>query len=276
MRKPLAAARVPWGRIRQNLLAIWFRRHIGEEVFRGVKLDGEHFLRKLQAFGRLSADSEAALRALSGQRHGMAPAGEDIISEGDDPREIFLILEGWAYRYKLLEDGRRQIIALFVPGDLCDLNVYILKEMDHSIAALTTVRFARISERQLEDTIDNHPRAMRALWWESLVGAAIQREWTVTIGQRDAYESLAHLLCELYLRLRLVGLVSNRSCPLPLTQRDLADALGLTPTHLGRVLRKLNESGLAQVTRRKLVVHDLGALQRIAMFNPNYLHHQDG
>lgn len=241
---------------------------------RDTQPDGEHFLHKLQAFGPLSAECQAALRALAGQRQSLVPAGEDIISEGDDPREVFLILEGWAYRYKLLEDGRRQIIAIFLPGDLCDLNVYILKEMDHSIAALTPVRIARISEQRLAQTTDDHPRVMRALWWESLVGAAIQREWTVTIGQRDAYESLAHLLCELYLRLRMVRLVSNRSCGFPLLQKDMADALGLTPTHLGRVVRKLNQSGVAEVGRRKLVIHDLRALQRIAKFNPNYLHHR--
>ena len=117
---------------------------------------------------------------------------------------------------------------------------------------------------------------MRALWWDTLVSASIQREWTVSLGQRSAYESLAHLCCEVYLRLRLVGLTDAGRCGFPLTHRDIADALGLTMTHVGRIVRKLNDSGMATLSRRRLSVHDLRALQDAASFNPNYLHHITG
>jgi CRP-like cAMP-binding protein len=231
-----------------------------------------HLIRKLEAFAPLPSKDVAALTALAAKRVCTCAGGEDLISEGDEPKTIFLVLEGWACRYKTLEDGRRQILALFVPGDLCDLHVYILSKMDHSIAALTPLRFAKIAPSDLEELADAHPRVMRALWWESLVTAAIQREWLVSAGQRSAIESLAHLACETYLRLRLVGLAERDSCAFPLTQANIADALGLTQPHVSRVVRELNATGLATLQRRRLTVHDPAGLQALAGFNPNYLH----
>ena len=235
-------------------------------------MSGEFLLRKLQAFGPLSAVSQAAIIELGKNRLRSVKARQDIIREGDDPKDVYLITEGWAYRYKMLEDGERQIIGLFVPGDLCDLHVYILKEMDHSIGAITPLTYAKISPATLDEIGDGHPRVIRALWWETLVNASIQREWTVNLGQRDAYQSLAHLCCEMFLRLRSIGLVKDNVCAFPLTHQDIADSLGLTQTHVGRVVRKLNDSGHAMLHRRELVVHDLAQLQAAASFNPNYLH----
>jgi CRP-like cAMP-binding protein len=235
-------------------------------------MSGEFLLRKLQAYGPLSAVSQAAIIELGKNRLRSVRARQDIIREGDDPKDVYLITEGWAYRYKMLEGGERQIIGLFVPGDLCDLHVYILKEMDHSIGAITPLTYAKISPAMLDEIGDGHPRVIRALWWETLVNASIQREWTVNLGQRDAYQSLAHLCCEMFLRLRSIGLVQNTVCAFPLTHQDIADSLGLTQTHVGRVVRKLNDSGHATLHRRELVVHDLPKLQATALFNPNYLH----
>ncbi len=235
-------------------------------------MSGEFLLRKLQAFGPLSAVSQAAIIELGKNRLRSVKARQDIIREGDDPKDVYLITEGWAYRYKMLEGGERQIIGLFVPGDLCDLHVYILKEMDHSIGAITPLTYAKISPATLDEIGDGHPRVIRALWWETLVNASIQREWTVNLGQRDAYQSLAHLCCEMFLRLRSIGLVKDNACAFPLTHQDIADSLGLTQTHVGRVVRKLNDAGHATLHRRELVVHDLRRLQATASFNPNYLH----
>jgi CRP-like cAMP-binding protein len=248
-------------------------------IYRFCITDGEHvsgayLLRKLQGFGALPVSSRDAVVALGEVRVGTAEPGKDIISEGDDPRDVYLITQGWACRYKILEDGARQVVGLFVPGDLCDLNVYILHKMDHSVGALTQVTYATISPQMVEQLGDAHPRVLRALWWESLVAASIQREWTVNVGQRDAYESLAHLCCEMFLRLRLVGLAKDGVCDFPLTHRDIADALGLTETHVGRVIRKLNDAGAASLRRRVLTVHNLARLQSAAKFNPNYLHQQ--
>jgi CRP-like cAMP-binding protein len=240
----------------------------------GASVSGEYLLRKLQGFGDLPAASRDAIIALGDVRIGTAEPGRDVISEGDDPRDVYLITQGWACRYKILEDGERQLVGLFVPGDLCDLNVYILHRMDHSVGALTRVAYATISPQMFEELGDAHPRVLRALWWESLVAASVQREWTVNLGRRDAYESLSHLCCEMFLRMRLVGLAKDGVCDFPLTHRDIADALGLTETHVGRVIRKMNDAGFATLRRRVLTVHNLAKLKSAARFNPNYLHQQ--
>lgn len=228
---------------------------------------------KLRAFTALSSESECAVEEMASRRVRTISAGDDIISEGDDPKSIHLLLDGWACRYKTLEDGRRQILAFFVPGDLADLHVYILSEMDHSIGALTPVRYASISPKEFEDASEGHPRLLRALWWESLLTASIQREWLVTVGQRSALEAVAHLCLELFLRSRLVDLCDGKDCPFPITQSDIADALGLTQPHVSRTLRELAVLEMITLRRRVLTVHDLPALKRLAGFNPNYLHH---
>lgn len=230
-------------------------------------------LRKLRAFTPLSADSERAIVEMAAQKVRSCAPGDDVISEGDDPKTIHLMLDGWACRYKTLEDGRRQILGFFIPGDLADLHVYILNEIDHSIGALTPIHYASVTPQAFEALGDNHPRLLRALWWESLLTASIQREWLVNVGQRNALEAVAHLCCELFLRLRVVGLCGTNDCPFPITQSDLGDALGLTQPHVSRTLRELTAAGIMTLKRRRLVVHDLEKLQTVAGFNPNYLHH---
>jgi CRP-like cAMP-binding protein len=237
-------------------------------------MSGIHFVRKLESFQSFSKRSESAILALAAKRTRILRASEDLISEGDEPRTIYLVVDGWACRYKILEDGRRQILSFFVPGDLCDLHVYILDKMDHSIGALTPVKYASITPGELDQLCDDHPRVVRSLWWETLVSASIQREWLVSAGQRSAYEALAHLCCELYVRLKLVGLAAKGECTIPLTQSDIADALGLTQPHVSRTIAELNNSGLAKFSRRHLSVKNIAGLMAAASFNPNYLHYR--
>ncbi|WP_207796558.1 Crp/Fnr family transcriptional regulator [Sphingomonas oleivorans] len=199
-------------------------------------------------------------------------AREDIIREGDSPRDVNLVLEGWACRYKTLEDGRRQIIAFFIPGDMCDLDISMLHEMDHSIGALTALTFAEISRSTIDRLMATYPRIHQALAWQALVSAAVQREWTVNIGQRNATERLAHLFCELFLRLRAVGRTHGDICEMPVTQTELAEATGLTPVHVNRTLQDLRASGLIVLKGRELRIPDLAELQRVSLFHPNYLH----
>lgn len=236
-------------------------------------MSGKFLIRKLNAFASLSKDSEDVIDQFASRRVCSIASGMDIISEGEDPQTVNLVVEGWACRYKMLEDGRRQILAFFIPGDLADLHVYILKAMDHSIAALTPMRYAMLLPNEFEELGDYHPRLLRALWWDSLLTASIQREWLVTVGQRSALESVAHLTCELFLRLKMVGLVEDGRCQFPLTQSDIGDALGLTQPHVSRTIKELNACGMATLKRGSLTVHDLAALKNLAMFNPNYLHH---
>lgn len=227
---------------------------------------------RLAAFTRLSAADREAIEELTAKRQRQFAARRDLIREGDKPRAVFLMLEGWACRYKQLADGRRQIVAFFIPGDLCDVNVFILREMDHSIGAINKVRAAEIGRDDFDRLMRDHPRITQALYWNELVNMAIQREWTVDLGQRSAYERLAHLFCELYVRLDTIQLATRQSFEFPLTQADLADAMGLTTVHVNRMLRQLREDGLIEFDRKRLHILDLDRLTRVAMFNANYLH----
>ncbi|GJE34081.1 hypothetical protein LDDCCGHA_4285 [Methylobacterium oxalidis] len=232
----------------------------------------QHLIRKLEQFTRLSASNRQAVVNTATQKVRFLGAHQDIISEGDAPEHVNLILEGWAYRYKQLEDGRRQIISFFLPGDLCDPHVFVLREMDHAIGTITPVRLAEIHRDQMLRLTDEHPRITQALWWETLVTAAIQREWTVNLGQRTGLERIGHLLCELFIRLRGVGLTEGDSCLLPVTQVELGDATGLSNVHVNRVLQELRASGLIVLRGKRLSIPDLRALQAVAQFNVNYLH----
>jgi CRP-like cAMP-binding protein len=226
---------------------------------------------KLEAFTKLSADDRAALAEISRNFRYVDPH-RDLISEGDKPRYVHLMLEGWACRYKTLADGKRQIVGLFIPGDFCDVNVYILKHIDHSIGAITRLKVAMITPDEMNALTAERPRIAQALWWHELVTDAVQREWTVNVGQRSAYERLAHLLVELYLRLNAVGRANSGSCDFPLTQNDLADATGLTAVHVNRTLQELRRDKLIELERKQLHILGLERMMDVAMFNANYLH----
>jgi CRP-like cAMP-binding protein len=229
-------------------------------------------IRKLEQFVRLSSNDRAILVRASSERARKFEPRTDITREGDQPKDVHLILSGWACRYKQLEDGRRQVVSFFLPGDMCDLNVFILKEMDHSIGTITSVTIADLS-REFFDTIGaGYPRIATALWWETLVNAAIQREWTMNLGQRTASERMAHLLCEIFFRLRLAGLTQGNSCEFPLTQSDIADATGLSKVHVNRTLQELRAANLVVLKGKILTVPGLERLMDAGLFNANYLH----
>jgi CRP-like cAMP-binding protein len=229
-------------------------------------------INKLEQFTRLSPEDKQVLADAARGRVRQRGARENVIREGDIPTNMNLILEGWACRYKTLEDGRRQITAFFVPGDLCDLHVFVLRQMDHSIGALTPITFAEISRDTLQNITSNHPRITEALWWDTLVTAAIQREWTVNLGQRSAFERIGHLLCELFIRLRAVGLTHGNTCELPIIQADLAEASGLTLVHVNRTLQELRRRGLIELRSKHMTIPDLEALETASLFNLSYLH----
>ena len=235
-----------------------------------------YLIRKLEQFTKLSAEDKKALERMASLNVRQLASKEDIVREGDKPRHVNLILEGWAFRYKDLEDGRRQITAFLVPGDICDMRMFILKEMDHSVGALTRLRVAEIPSKVILEMTDAHPRIARALWWNSLVEEAIAREWTANIGQRYATERLAHLFCELALRLRGLGLTNGaaegQSFELPVTQEQLGEATGMTTVHVNRTLQAMREQGLIVLRGRTLTIPDEEVLQSSALFNSNYLH----
>ena len=218
------------------------------------------------------ADQELLGRVCKNSRR--FPARHDLIREGDEPGLVFVMLEGWACRYKLLPDGARQILAFLMPGDFCDMHAGILREMDHSIGTLTPALVCTIPRDRMEELSEKTPQIARAFWWTQLVDEGVLRAWIVSMGRRDAVQRIAHLICELYLRMRNVGLAEDDHCRMPLTQVVLADALGLTPIHVNRVLRRLREEGVMELHGGELVVHDPARLAKIAGFDDTYLHRQ--
>ncbi len=204
------------------------------------------------------------------------PARTDLICEGDKPGPVFVILEGWACRYKLLPDGLRQITSFLMPGDCCDLHASVLNAMEHSIATLTVARVALVPRGVMEKLIETRPAITRAFWWTQLVDEDTLRAWIVSMGRRNGLQRVAHLMCELYVRARNIGLTDGERFALPLTQTVIGDALGLTPVHVNRVLRKLRLSGVMTLSGGDLVITDIGKLAAVAGFDDNYLHRRIG
>ena len=228
-------------------------------------------IRKLSAAETLTYHDHGVLAELCSHPKSIG-AGRDIIRAGDPPSDVHLVLDGFAYRYKILPEGNRQILAVLLPGDFCDLHVAILGEMDHAIATLTPCTMVDIPAATIRDLTENHPRITRALWWATLVDEGILREWLAGMGQREAPERMAHLFCELLLRLQLVGAADDDSYDLPLTQTDLGDVLGMTSVHVNRTLRHLRELDLVELKRRRLTIRDVVRLKAYCSFDPVYLH----
>lgn len=232
----------------------------------------EMLTRRLENFLTFKADEHVALDAALSRPVQCVNLRRDLIREGEQPHGVLLILSGWACRYKMLEDGRRQIVSLLVPGDMCDLHNDVLAKMDHSIGAVTAVRYVSVSDEALQRLSTDHPRVGRALWWQMLVNVATQREWTINIGRRSAEERIGSLLCELMLRLRAVGLSSRTAFDFPLTQNDIAEATGLTSVHVNRMMQQLRAAGLIRLSGKVLTIPDLARLQTASLFAPEYLH----
>ncbi|MBE7245539.1 MAG: Crp/Fnr family transcriptional regulator, partial [Actinomycetospora chiangmaiensis] len=193
---------------------------------------------KLECYVRLSdADRMCLADAVSPGR--LVAARTDIIHEGDDPRAVNVILDGWACRYRQFANGRRQIVALLLPGDLCDPHVFLLDAMDHTIGAITPVLLGQITGARMQAMTARSPDLDLVLHREALATAAMQREWTVSLGSRTGIERLAHLFCELHARLAAIGLTDGNTCPMPITQNDLGDAMGQTSVHINRTLQEL-------------------------------------
>ncbi len=230
------------------------------------------FTRKLRRFADFSDEELAALERLSARAEPRR-RGAHLIRQGERPEFVQLLLSGWAYRYKLLKNGSRQIVGYLLPGDICDLHVSLLGEMDHSIALLTDADVVQIPAGDLQAIMERHRRIERALWQVSLVDEAILREWLTNIGQRDAFGRIGHHLCELWHRMKSVGLVDPHDrFDLPLTQEELGDSLGLTPVHVNRIIRRLRDDGLIDVKQKRVTVLDPARLTRITEFDADYLH----
>ena len=229
------------------------------------------FIEKLSKLAKLSEHDIATLERVTARPRKFVPR-QDLIREGDEPGPLFVMLEGWACRYKILPTGTRQIIAFLMPGDACDLHIGMLAEMDHSIQAITPATIATVARYEMQEMMETHPNIARAMYTAQLIDEGIMRAWIVSMGRRSSMERVAHLICELYLRARNTGLIDSGSFALPLSQLILADALGMTAVHINRVLKELRLAGAMELRRGSLAILDPGKLVQIAGFDENYLH----
>jgi CRP-like cAMP-binding protein len=227
-------------------------------------------IRKLESIAPLSPEERQALARLPFTVRMLSP-GQDIVREGDRTTQCCLVVQGWTGRYRLLTRGRRQIFSFHIPGDIPDLESLHRPVMDHSVASLTKTMVALIPHENLRELTASHPGLASAFWRSTLVDGAIFRAWMLGLGRRSAFEHMAHLFCELYLKLRAVGLAGDGRYPLPITQVDLGDALGLSNVHVNRVLQVLRGQKLISLHSSTLVIEDWAALVRISEFDPAYL-----
>ncbi|MER2265270.1 Crp/Fnr family transcriptional regulator [Methylobacterium oxalidis] len=228
-------------------------------------------VRRLESIAKLSEEERQAILSLPVKTR-VLKAGHDVVREGDRPSQCCLILDGWACRYKLIDGGRRQILSFHIPGDIPDLQSLHIHTMDHSVVTLTQASLALLAHENLLDLIERYPRLGAIFWRETLIDAAIFREWMTGMGRRTAFERLAHLFCELYLRLQAVGLARSYRSAFPITQTDLGDALGLSNVHVNRVLKEMREQGLVTLRSSTLVIEKWDELVGACGFDPMYLH----
>lgn len=228
-------------------------------------------VRKIEAFEPLSDDERNELLSLCSAVR-VVPRRRDIVSEGDRPTHVRVILEGWAARYAVTESGARRITGFLLPGDFCDIHVTSLQVMDHGITAITDCRVGMVEKAAIDRITRSTPALTLAFWRSTLIDEAILRQWIVNAGRKNASQHIAHLLCELHARLQLIGLADDDHIVVPLTQEEIADATGMTPVHVNRVLRELRERGLMEISGSSVHIPDVAALRREAEFNPAYLH----
>jgi CRP-like cAMP-binding protein len=218
-----------------------------------------------------SAERRRLDELVAGPQKTYAPR-EVIIGEGQKVDEIHLVVSGVAARSKSLPDGDRQIMAFLIPGDLCDLEVFVLKAMDHDILAVCETTCVVIPARTIEGLLVEMSTLTRGLWWSTMTDSAVLRARIIDHGRREAKERIAHLLYEMLIRYRVVGEASDRAFPFPVTQEELADASGMTPVHVNRTVQQLREEGLIEWRNRVVTVLDAPRLKQVARFESNYLH----
>lgn len=228
-------------------------------------------IRKLARLAALDAGDAAAIGALP-FRVKFHTAGEYLVSEGDRVVHCCLLLEGHACRHKQAGDGGRQIVSFHVPGDILDLQHLLLARADHNVQTLTPAAVAWIPAARLKALAHTHPNIGDALWRDTLIDASIFREWVLNVGRRDAKTRIAHMLCEFLARREAAGLGSPERSELPMSQEHIADATGLTPVHVNRMLHELARDGVIARNKRDVRIADWPRMKYIADFDAHYLH----
>lgn len=231
----------------------------------------DRMLAKLERRVAFEDEDRAALLRLRYRVRDIEPQ-QYIVREGDLTSECCLVLSGFVFRQKQTVVGARQILSVHLPGDFVDLEASLLRRSDHNIQALTRCEVAMVPVEAIRGLFLKHPNIALAMWIDTLIDAAIFREWILNVGQRDAKARVAHLLCEFAKRLELAGLGSKSGYEFPMTQEQLADATGLTPVHINRTLKALDDEGLIERKRRMVSIPDWQQLRTVAGFSDLYLH----
>jgi CRP-like cAMP-binding protein len=230
-------------------------------------------VRRWSKHSDLSDGDRSALMALPFTRKVL---GKDayMVREGQRANDCSLLLRGFAFRQKILSNGSRQIISIHIPTEFVDLQNGLLGVADHSVQSLDRSEAALIPREALIALSEKSSAIRMAMWVDTLIDASIFREWVVNVGHRDSRARIAHLLCELVLRLEKIGADQDGKFDFPLTQEQLADATGLTPVHTNRTLQGLRKDGLIELTARSLTVLDWDRMREVADFDELYLHQQ--
>ena len=227
---------------------------------------------KMEQYTHFSIEEKVRLDELISHKRRTYGPRENILREGEKVDEIHLVLSGLAARSKDLANGQRQIMAFLIPGDLCDIEVFVLGAMDHDVVAVSETTCALVPKGTIEKLLSEFSNITKALWWSTMTDSAVLRERIIDHGRRDARERLAHLLYEMLVRYRVVGVTEDDIFPFPVTQEELADATGLTPVHVNRILKQLRQEGLVDTGGKTVRVLDARGLKKAARFEATYLH----
>jgi len=227
-------------------------------------------LRRLANFAAFSPECAKPIQELFGRFRSIA-RGRDILKNGDDADEIFVLLRGWAARYLVLPSGERQITEFLLPGDVFPIPVGPIGKMDHAIGALTTCHVVSTPAKVFNDRVLHDPKMAKAFWWITIADKGVLRAWVVNVGARSGYSRIAHMFCELAARLEMVGLSDGSSFAFPLTQQDVSDAQGLTSVHINRMVQQLRANDLIEWRDKRVTILDREGLRQVAEFDPAYL-----
>lgn len=197
--------------------------------------------------------------------------GERLIARGETVLNATILTDGFMLN-RIIKDGKRHIVGVHVPGDFVDLHGFALKHLDHDIVAAGPARIAQVKRDRLREVTQARPAIARALWFATLLDAAINRQWIRNLEALDAPQRIAHLYAELHHRLALIGRNVTRTLRTPFTQTDLADMCGVSAIHANRAVARLRELGLGEIRRGDLYIADWTALERFAGFAPGYLY----
>ena len=228
-------------------------------------------LKKLKRRTQLSSEEEQAIRSCVAETR-RVPADQLLVRSGEELNASTILIDGWLARSKDLSGGERQVTELHVAGDFPDLHGFTLKRLDHDLMTLSDCIVAVVPHERLLQVTEKFPRLARLYWFSTNVDGAITRELALSLGQRSAMARMAHLFCELYVRLNAVGRARADGFEFPLTQRELSECLGLTVVHANRTIQELRRRRLIEMENRQLTILDRRGLEGLAEFDPSYLY----